>query len=57
MSLEEYKKKVKECLITKGNYTEEEANELMKLYEPDFKEFLEKEYSPLQAMSAMMAGY
>ena len=57
MSLEDYKKKVEDCLKTKGNFTEEEARKWMKTYEPDFKEFLEKEYSPLQAMSAMLAGY
>ena len=57
MSLEDYKKKVKEHLINKMNFTEEDANKLMTIYDPDFEEFLEKGYSALGAASAMLAGY
>ena len=55
MTLEEYKKEVEKFLVKQVG--EKEANNLMKLYETDFPQFYEENWTPLGAGSAMMVGY
>ncbi|MBQ6283112.1 MAG: hypothetical protein IJK66_06275 [Bacilli bacterium] len=55
--MNKYKAKVKKFLMDKNNYTEESADELMGLYEDDFKEFLDNGWSPGCAATAMRMGY
>ena len=57
MNLEDYKQKVKECLMTTHKHTTREAERLMTLYEDDFPEFLNDKWKPSVAASAMIAGY
>ena len=53
MTLEEYKKRVKESLIKNNNCTEAIAEELMQEHEDDFQRYLEEAWSP-EAMSLAM---
>ena len=46
MTLEEYKKKVEECLVKNNNCSGGETKKLMKTYEDDFQEFLNTKLSP-----------
>ena len=56
MSLEEYKKKVEECLMKTQNCSIQETRRLMKTYEAYFQEFLEEEWNPSVAAGAMVMG-
>ncbi len=55
MTLEEYKKKVKEELV-KAGYPQQ-AEFLMKEYDEDMETFLKDGWSPLETASAMEMGY
>lgn len=58
LSLEEYKQKVRECLINIQNCTVDDANKLMDDYDDDFEEALyEFTWSPITMASAMLMGY
>lgn len=58
MSLEDYKKEVKECLTGRCNCTGQEADRLMNLYSDDFQEALEKfSWTPATMAGAMIFGY
>ena len=58
MTLEEYKQKVRECLMKTHNYTGLEAEKLMTDYENDFQEALSKfSWTPATMAGAMIAGY
>ena len=57
LSLEEYKKQVRECQRLYGYRSEAENERLMKLYENDFAEFLANGWSPNAARLAMEMGY
>ncbi len=54
MTLDEYKKRVEECLVKYNNCTSEKAKELMALYEQDFQESMNTNLSP-EAMAVGMA--
>ena len=57
MSLESYKKKVRECLIKNYKHTIQENDRLMTLYEDDFQEFLDDKWEPSLVATAMVMGY
>ena len=57
MNLEEYKKKVLQCLMENCNFTEMEAKGWMTVYEEDFPEFIEKKFTPAEAAVAIDIGY
>ena len=58
MTLEDYKKKVEQCLMTTYNCTTQETNRLMALYEDDFQEALSQfSWSPKTMALAMLKGY
>ena len=58
MTLEEYKQKVRKCLIDMHNYTPEEADKLMATYNDDFEEALyEFNWPPNVMAGAMIFGY
>ena len=57
MSKEEYIEKIKEYLMKKHHYTKEEADKLIKLYEDDIYELMEKGLSPSGAGTAIIMGY
>lgn len=57
MDMNEYKKKVKKFLMKRNNYTEEAADELMKMYEDDFQFFLDNDWSLATIAAAMIMGY
>ena len=53
MSLEEYKKQVETCLIENCNFSEAAAKSRMQLYEEDFPEFIEMQFTPAEAAVGM----
>lgn len=58
MSLEDYKKKVREHLTERCNCTGQEADRLMNIYDDDFQEALEKfSWTPATMAGAMIFGY
>ena len=57
MSLEEYKKKVEECLMKNYKDTEAEARKSVALYTDDFPEFLAFGWEPSVAATAIVLGY
>ena len=58
MTLEEYKQKVRKCLIDMNNYTPEEAGKLMATYNDDFEEALyDFKWPPNVMAGAMIFGY
>ncbi len=56
MSLEDYKQKVRECLMMNPYRTTEGAEKLMKLYEDDFPEFLADKWEPSAVAAALIMG-
>ena len=57
MTLEEYKKKVEECLKKAvGADNQDYITSRMKLYEEDFPTFLEKNLSPEVTATALIMG-
>ncbi|MDD5885784.1 MAG: hypothetical protein PUC66_07170 [Erysipelotrichaceae bacterium] len=48
MSLEEYKKKVEECLVKDENLSDEEAKSLIKESESEFPWFFKRDCTPRQ---------
>ncbi len=57
-TLEAYKAKVKNCLLTTYNCSIQEAERLMKEYEDDFEEALNQFSWPPKTMAlAMIKGY
>ena len=57
MDLETYKQKVRECLLTEQNCTEQYADELMEDYIDVFPEYFTLNLSPAEMASAMTMGY
>ena len=58
MTLEEYKQKVRKCLIDMHNYTPEEADKLTATYNDDFEEALyDFKWPPNVMAGAMIFGY
>ncbi len=57
MNLENYKLKVKECLMKTYNRTTQEVNELMKDYEQILPEYYELKLSPIGMAFAMTMDY
>ena len=57
ISLEDYKKRVYDCLLKCQNWSIREANNLMKEYETDLPEFYEKNYEPEAAACGMAMRY
>jgi len=57
MTLEEYKKKVLQCLMENCNFTEEAAKKYLTIYSEDFPEFIEKKFTPAEAAMAIVMGY
>ena len=58
MTLEEYKQKVRKCLIDMHNYTPEEADKLTATYNDDFEEALyDFNWPPNVMAGAMIFGY
>ena len=57
MNLDDFKKKVEECLWTNYKHTTQERNRLMKLYENDFQEFFQDKWDPLLVATAMVNSY
>lgn len=55
MTMEEYVARIRECLDK--NVSAEEAERLMKEYEKDLQDFLDKGWSPEGATTAMIMGY
>ena len=53
MSLEEYKKKVLQCLMENYKSTEQVVSHLMQHYEEDFPKFIEMELTPAEAAVGM----
>ena len=56
MTLEEYKQKVRECLMKNYKHTTQENERLMTLYEEEFQEFLSGKWEPSVAAKAMVLG-
>lgn len=56
MSLEDYKQKVRECLMRNRNYTTVADEELMQRYEDDFPEFLADKWEPSAVAAALIMG-
>ena len=57
MELDTYIAEIKKFLIEKNNYTEEQSEKLIKNYEDDLQEFLDNDWRPDVAGTAMMNGY
>ena len=57
ISLEDYKKRVYDCLLKCQNCSIREANNLMAEYETDLPEFYEENYEPEAAASGMAMRY
>ena len=55
MTLEEFKQKVRECLLKSGTPTYVEKR--MKLYEDEFPQFLEDKWEPSAVAAALIMGY
>ena len=55
MTLEDYKKKVEELLVSRSGV--ERTKALMKVYEQDFPMFLEENWEPELTVTAMIMGY
>ena len=54
MTLEEYKQKVKECLMKNYKHPTQENEQLMNLYEEKFQEFLSGKWEPSVAAKIMV---
>ncbi|MBE6371850.1 MAG: hypothetical protein E7055_07215 [Lentisphaerae bacterium] len=57
ISLEDYKKRIYDCLLKRQNCSIREANNLMKEYETDLPEFYEENCKPEVAASGMATRY
>lgn len=57
ISLEDYKKKIYDCLIKYQNCSIQSANDLMKEYETDLPEFYEENWPPEAAACGMAMRY
>lgn len=57
MTLEEFKKKVEECLMKNYNYTEMKAKKSLEIYAPDLPMFLKENWKPEEAATAITMGY
>lgn len=57
ISLEDYKKRVYDCLLKYQNCTIQEAESLMKEYEEDLPMFYEENYEPETAACGMAMKY
>ena len=57
MSLEEYKKKVLECLRKNHNFTETEARSSMESYETGLPWYLERKFTPAEMAVTIAHGY
>ena len=57
ISLEDYKKRVYDCLLKYQNYTIQEAENLMKEYEEELPDFYEENCRPEVAACGMAMRY
>ena len=55
MNFEDYKKKVRECLMKNGTSTYAEAR--MKLYEDELPQFFKDKWTPSAVAAALIMGY
>ena len=57
ISLDEYKNKVRECLIKNNNLSEKAADEYMKEYEDDFQDYLNDGMTPAAVATGILMNY
>lgn len=55
--INELKANVKKFLMEKDNFTEEHADEIIKIYSDDFPEFLDNDWGLAAIAAAMIMGY
>lgn len=55
--LEDFKKKVEDCLKLNYKHSDQERERLMKLYEDDFQKFLSDNWEPILVATATVYSY